>query len=117
MDRASVALGPKRPDSAGLTPPCSIAIPDVHAWRGKIVGSQSALRDLSVIGLMRDPRPDESQKGFLEAFNLVAISDGQPCKSREIASPTLKPLKVALNPERCGEQHIMPMSTATVGGK
>lgn len=38
-------LGPKRPDSAGLTPPCSIPRPDIRAWRGEIVGSQSALRD------------------------------------------------------------------------
>ena len=77
----------------------------------------SAVRDKPVIGLMRDPRPDESQKGFLKAFNLAAIYDGQACKSREIASPTQKPLKVASKPERCGEQHIIPTATATVGGK
>ena len=69
------------------------------------------------MGLMRVSRPDESQKGFLNAFNLLGIYDDQPCKSREINSPTLKPLKVASNPECYGEQHIIPTSTAMVGGK
>ena len=33
------ALGPKRLDSPGLTPPCSIPRPDIRASRGEIEGS------------------------------------------------------------------------------
>lgn len=36
-------------------------------------GKQVCYAELTVIGLMPDPRPDELQKGFLKALNLVAI--------------------------------------------
>ena len=39
---------------------------------------------------------------------------GQVSKSCDIASPRSKSLNLALNPERCGKQHISPTSTATV---
>ena len=99
LDRA---LGPKRPDGRRLALPCSIPRPDARAWRGKIVGPQSALRDgptvaHQYIALERDLcRKHGMSEGTFYAWKAkysgMTVSEAKRLKALEDENAKLKKL-------------------------
>lgn len=58
-----------------------------------------------------------SERYCCEAAPRSGDSTHQSWSSLEIAGPTEKSLNETSKPSRCGEQHIMPISTVFEGGK